>query len=103
MRSVTANRYFPTVSEKIGYGPDGLPLLDSITWVDENEKGAVETDAWEEPYYGSDNLCKYRDAMSDRAVEKLEAEYDDANDRINNIGLADNGEAEVLDNFLTNI
>ena len=41
--------------------------------------------------------------MSDRAVEKLEAEYDDANDRINNIGLADNGEAEFLDKFLTNI
>ena len=41
--------------------------------------------------------------MSDRAVEKLETEYDDANDRINNIGLADNGEAEILDKNLTNI
>ena len=41
--------------------------------------------------------------MSYKAVDELESEYDDANDRNNNIGLADNGEAEFLDKFLTNI
>ena len=66
---MTANRYFPTVSEKIGDVPYGLPLLDYITGVDENDNGARETDAWEEPNYGADNFCKYHDAMSDKAVE----------------------------------
>ena len=41
--------------------------------------------------------------MSYKAVDELEAESDDANDRSDNIGLADNGETAVLDKFLTNI
>ena len=68
-----------------------------------NDNGAVKTDAWEDPYYGADNLCKYRDARSEKAVDNVEAEYVDANDRSDNIGIADNDEVAVIDKIVTNI
>ena len=79
-----------------------MPLLDAITVVDDNDNGAVKTDAWEDPDYGADNLCKHHNARSEKAVENVEVEYVDANDRIENIGLADNDEAAVIEKIVTN-
>ena len=71
--------------------------------MNDNVNGAVKNDAWEYPDYGADNLWKYRDARSDKAVDDVEAEYDDVNDRSDNIGLADNDEAAVIDKIVTSI
>ena len=91
------------VSKTIGDGTDGLPLPDAITGLDDNDNGAGKTDAWEDPDYGEDNLWKYPNARSEKILDKLEAEYYYANDRSNNSGLYDNGEADVLDKIVTNI
>ena len=51
------NRYFTKMSEKnLGNGPDGLPLPDAITGVDENDNGDGQIDGHEDPDYGADNL-----------------------------------------------
>ena len=76
-------------AKQIGDGTNGLPIPDAITGVDDNDNGAGETDAHEDPDYGSDNLWKYRNDRSDKSVDNLEAEYDDDNDRSNNIGPAE--------------
>ena len=73
-------------AKQIGDGTNGLPIPDAITGVDDNDNGAGETDAHEDPDYGSDNFCKYRDARSDKAVDDLEAESDDDNYRSEKLG-----------------
>ena len=52
------NRYFTNMSEKnLGNGPDGLPLPDAITGVDENDNGDGQIDGHEDPDYGQ-TTCK---------------------------------------------
>ena len=48
-------------------------------------------------------MCEYRNTRSDKSVDDVEAEYDDTNDRSNNIGIADNGEVAVLEKIVSNI
>ena len=90
-------------AQKLGNGTDGLPLPDARTGVDGDDNDAGETDAWEDPDYGADNSCKYRNARSDKSVDDVEAWSDDSNNRSNNIGPTYNNEADVLDKIVTNI
>ena len=57
----------------------------------------------EYPNYRENNSCKEHNYRTDNAVNKLEVEYDNANDRRDNIGVADNDEATMIDKIMINI
>ena len=69
-----------------------MPILSDILGVDNNENDSVKTDAHEA-----------LNDEADSAVYYVEVEADDANDRSDNIGPAENDEAAMLDKVADNI
>ena len=61
------------IGDKIGDGPNGLPLSSAITGVDDNDSNTNKTDAHEDPNYGADNSCKDCGDRSDNSLEDVEA------------------------------
>ena len=80
------------ISKEIGYGPDGLSLPANIVVVDDNYSDYVKTDAHE-----------YPNGVEGNAVDYVEVEAYDVNDRSDNIGPAENDEAAMLDKIVDNI